>query len=91
MSRNSNRERDPPPSASKSKPSALLKSDPKHALIIRLYEDLTNFLVTNIKADVANVNGTKRIPDETVYKCVYTTEEGRSEWSDGHFVVYLRD
>ena len=77
MSRTNNRE--PPSSATKNKPNVLPKQDPKHGLIVRLYEDLTNFLVMNIKVEAGKVSGNTKGPDEMVYKCVYTAEGGRSE------------
>jgi hypothetical protein len=79
MSRSNNR--DPPSSATKSKPNVHSKQDPKHALTIRLYEDMTNLLVMNVKADVGKLGANRKVPDETVYKCVFTAVGGRSEYT----------
>ncbi|KAF9014044.1 hypothetical protein BDQ17DRAFT_1270187 [Cyathus striatus] len=61
--------RQPPGSASRSQPRNVLGSDdPKHAQVIKFYEDLTNLLVPSIKAGKSKYFGL----DEWIFTCVYT-------------------
>lgn len=62
--------RNPPSSSSKhsSKP-----VDPKHALVIRLYEEMTNVLITNVKHEPGQYKD-----DDAVYTCVQTTSNNKS-------------
>jgi hypothetical protein len=56
--------------------STILGSDsPKHAEVIKLYEDLTNFLVPNLKF----TPGKHGNLDETLCTCIYTYSTGTME------------
>lgn len=48
--------------------SRLAGEDPKNAEVIRLYEDLTDLLVPNMKHQISHGPGA----DEWIFKCIYT-------------------
>ncbi|KAF8511126.1 hypothetical protein BU17DRAFT_97470 [Hysterangium stoloniferum] len=61
--------RNHPPSSSKQ----AHKPDPKHAMVIRLYEELTGVLVTNVRHEPGQFK-----EDDAIYTCVQTTCNDRS-------------
>ena len=53
--------------------------DPKNAEVIRLYEDLTDLLIPNMKHQASHGPGT----DEWIFKCIYTYSEDDMSSSNG--------
>ncbi|TFK42357.1 hypothetical protein BDQ12DRAFT_676076, partial [Crucibulum laeve] len=60
--------RNPPPSVTRGQGTILGSNDPKHTEVIKFYEDLTNLLVVNIKANT----GPRFKLDEWSLTCIYT-------------------
>lgn len=63
--------RNPPPS-SMARTHVKSTEDPKNALVIRLYEDMTNFLVVSAKIEKSVFLNL----DEPMFTCIYTHREG---------------
>jgi hypothetical protein len=64
-----------PPSVFRGRPAGA--DDPKHAEVIRFYEDLTNFLVCNMKLQ----RGKYFDLDEWILSCVYTYSDAEDDVS----------
>ena len=66
-----------PMSASRTQPKAALGAieDPKRGLVIRLYEDMTNFLITAVKIEKSQFLDL----DEPLYTCLITHEDAPSD------------
>lgn len=72
--------RNPPSSGSKHNSKAV---EPKHAMVIRLYEELTGIWVTNVRHEPGQYK-----EDDAVYTCVLTTSNNTSP-CDIHYDLYL--
>lgn len=60
-----------PQAAARSRIAGTASEDPKNAQVIRLYEDLTDLLVPNMKHQTNHGPGA----DELIFKCIYTYSE----------------
>ncbi|KAI0053867.1 hypothetical protein FA95DRAFT_1551627 [Auriscalpium vulgare] len=66
--------RDPPGSALRGRPGRDMANDPKNGATVRLYEDMTNLLVTNVKFETCEYLDL----EDCVFLCVFTHSDMRS-------------
>jgi len=78
--------RNPPPS-SMARTHVKSTEDPKNALVIRLYEDMTNFLVVSAKIEKSVFLNL----DEPMFTCIYTHREGTVDAGGASLNFTLRE